>query len=472
MGKKGTYILLLFSAISLLLSSGCGKKEIFVNTNAAYELIALADSELSDDTYYVKDGADFFAIYQPQGKASGIASKPSAGRIVWFDKDLSLVPSLYANELIAYPSKSTQLEKISLERFKEVGWSIGLYGGYIDKDGYIYYSLKNNCIKETDAYEQLKKMKSDSIRIVSINDTPVTKDSINDAGLITGLEKKGQYVIGLYSGTYYDTITITADHYFLESFEVMGINKAYDTKNGYLAIYMNEDYPSGWYSINGMGIFKYYAYTKGEQENSEQDMCEEYYKTSADSIEAYSQQYIASVSTTTENVRFVVSYATDIYYDEEVTAVLIAPDGTQYGMTSENGEMYVEIAKVMAGNWKISIMPQDLQILDVKTESTKTDPNAIPEEKEFVIEEENANIEFYASYEGDGEIWGTVENQNGESRVFEIDSQNHILSTTYAYLPAGAYKVTLYHYADSKIIDIGYKQNSGNIEEEIITITE
>lgn len=472
MQRKNTYIVLVLSVIASLFLSGCGKKEIFVNKDAIYDLVALTDSELSDDSYYVKDGADFYAIYQPEGKASGTVSKPSANRILWFQKDLSLVPSLYANELIAYPSKSAELDKISLERFKKVGWSIGLYGGNIDKDGYLCYSLEGNCIKDTDAYEQLKGMKSNSIRIVSINDTPVTKDMINDSGIITGLEPGGKYVIGLYSGTYYETVTVTADRYFMESFEVMGINEAYNTKNGYLAVYMNEDYPSGWYSINGKGIFKYYAYKKGERDDAEENMYKEYYKTTAESMEAYSQQYVAAVSVATENVRFAVSYSTDVYCDEEVVAILTAPDGTKYGMTSENGEAYVEISKVMAGNWKIAIMPQDLQILDVKTESTKANPNAISEEKEFVISEDDSDIEFYVSYEGDGEVWGTIENQNGESRVLDASKKNRTLTTTYSYLPAGTYKVTVYHYIDSKITDMGYKQNNSNMEEEIITITE
>lgn len=456
----------------MLMISGCGKKEIFVDANAKFELTALTDKDLEDDIYYVKDGADFYEAHQTNGTAVGVVNKPSSSRVIWMNKDLSLVPSLYKDELIAYPSEKTRLDSIRLERFSEVGWSLGFYGGYIDEDGYICYSIRNNCIEGSDAYEKINGRKSDSIRIVSINDTPVTEDTINDAGIITGLEKGGQYVVGLYSGTYYGTVTLTADRFFLESFEVMSISKAFDTKNGYLAIYMDENFKSGWYSINGSGIFKYYAYEKGEANDAETDMNIEYYETLADTMEAYSQQYVASVTQKTENVRFSVSYETDVYQDEDVIAVLTSPDGTQYGMTAENGEAYTEISEVMAGRWKISIMPQDLAITNVKTESTKLNPDAVSEEKEFVITEDDANIRFYATYEGNGEVWGTIENQNGESRVLNVDAKNRTLSTTYSYLPAGTYKVSIYHYADTKVTDIGYGLDESKVDEEIITITE
>lgn len=464
--------ILVVSFMLTVFASGCGKKEIFINEDAKYELTALTDKELEDDIYYVKDGADFYEAHKANGTASGIVNEPSSKRVLWLNKDMTLVPSLYKDELIAYPSEKTRLDSIKLERLSEVGWSFGFYGGYIDEDGYICYSIRDNCIEGSDAYEKIEGRKSDSIRIVSINDTPVTADSINDAGIITGLEKGGQYVVGLYSGTYYGTVTLTADHFFLESYEVMTISKAFDTKNGYLAIYMNEDFKSGWYCINGSGIFKYYAYEKGEASDEETDMNIEYYETMAETMDAYSQQYVASVTKKTENVRFSVFYETDVYQDEEVIAVLTSPDGTQYGMTAENGEAYTEISEVIAGRWKISIMPQDLAITNVKTESTKINPDAVSEEKEFVITEDDANIRFFATYEGDGEVWGIIENQNGESRVLDVDIKNRTLSTTYSYMPAGTYKVSIYHYADTKVTDIGYGLDESKVDEEIITVTE
>lgn len=86
----------------------------------------------------------------------------------------------------------------------------------------------------------------------------------------------------------------------------------------------------------------------------------------------------------------------------------------------------------MAGRWKISITPQDLEILNVSADSSSPASDTICEEKEFTLDEDNSNIQFYVSYEGDGSLWGSVENQNGETRIFDVDTSNHKLTTTYA----------------------------------------
>ena len=80
------------------------------------------------------------------------------------------------------------------------------------------------------------------------------------------------------------------------------------------------------------------------------------------------------------------------------------------------------------------------------------------------------NIQFYAQYEGEGDVWGIVENESGESQELDVDTQNHELTTTYSYLAAGTYTMTIYHYKDTKIGEMGYQVDTDNEEHEIITI--
>lgn len=468
--KKVSFIFMGIFFCTLI--SGCGKKQIFVKYEDQYKLQAVDDKKLENDVYYIKDGADFYEAYMPDGTASGTVEKPSESRLLWMNEDEGLVPTLYKKEVVAFPSEKSEEKDSKLERFKDIGWSLGMYGGYIDDDGYICYTLNKNIIKESDAYEKLSEKKSTEIRIVSINDELVSEKTINDAGVIVGLEKDGQYSVGYYVGTYYGTAVIKADRNFFQSYEILQTGKITNTKNGYVAIYMLPDLKNGWYCINGKGLFKYFDYKKGEADDAEQTMDEPYYETLAEKRDVYSQQYMVSVETATENVRFSVQYNTDVYADEDVNAVLISPDNKEYGMTAENGEAYTEIDKVMAGRWKISITPQDLEILNVSADSSSPASDTICEEKEFTLDEDNSNIQFYVSYEGDGSLWGSVENQNGETRIFDVDTSNHKLTTTYAYIPAGTYKVSVYHYTDTKITDIGYGLDGEKMEEEIIKITE
>lgn len=454
------------------LISGCSKKQIFVKYEDQYKLQAVDNKKLENDVYYIKEGADFYEAYMPNGTASGTVEKPVESRLLWMNEDESLVPTLYKNEIVAFSSENLEEKNPKLERFKDIGWSLGMYGGYIDDDGYLCYTLNRNIIKESDSYEKLSQKKSKEIRIVSINDEPVSEKTINNAGMIVGLEKNAIYSVGYYVGTYFGTTDIKADYNFFQSYEVLQTEKVSNTKNGYVAIYMLSDLKNGWYCINGKGLFKYFDYKKGMADDAEQKMDEPYYETLSEKRNVYSQQYVVSVETTTENVRFSVQYNTDVYEDADINAVLISPDNKEYGMTAENGEAYTEIDKVIAGRWEIAITPQDLEILNVSADSTSPDADTTCEEKEFTLNEDNSNIQFYVLYEGDGTIWGSVENQNGETRIFDIDTSDHKLSTTYAYIPAGKYKVSVYHYTDTRITDVGYGLDAENMEEEIIKVTE
>lgn len=461
--------LFLCSAIVL---SGCDTKKIFVNKEDAYKLVDLTDKELINDTYYVKTGADFNAVYLPDGTAQSITTVQSDNRLLWTMQDESLIPILYQNEIIAYQSEDTELDNITIERFKDIGYSFGLYGGVMSTDGYIDYNLTSQLIENSSAYDQLFGAPSQNIRIAYINDEPVTKDMLDSSGTIAGLEENGVYEIGFYSGTKYMTATMNADTHFFQSYEITQIDKANTTKNGYLAISMTKDAKSGYYMINGSGIYKYYAFEKNTQNIADVDMNEPYYKTEDEKIAAYSQQYMVSVQTKTTNVAFNMEYDTEEYQDDEITCILVSPDGTTYSMVPQNGIASIELAEVMAGRWTINVSPKDLIIKDIKAESTAATADASTETKSFYIGEDDENIQFYANYEGDGDVWGIVENENGETQELVVNANDHVLTTTYSYLAAGTYTVTIYHYKDTKIGEIGYQVDTDNEEHEIITIGE
>lgn len=461
--------LFLCSAIVL---SGCDTKKIFVNKDDVYKIVDLTDKELLNDTYYVKTGADFNAVYLPNGTARSITTAQRDNRLLWTMQDESLIPALYQNEIIAYQSEDTKLDNIIIERFKDIGYSFGLYGGVMSADGYIDYNLSSQLIEDCSAYDQLFDSPSQYIRIASINDEPVTKDMLDSSGTITGLEENGVYEIGFYSGTKYMTAAIKADTHFFQSYEITQIDKANTTKNGYLAISMAKDAKSGYYMINGSGIFKYYAFEKNTQNAEDVDMNEPYYKTEEEKIAAYSQQYMVSVKTKTTNVAFHMEYDTEEYQDDEITCILVSPDGTTYSMVPQNGIASIELAEVMAGRWTINVSPKDLIIKDIKAESTAATADASTETKSFYIGEDDENIQFYANYEGDGDVWGIVENENGETQELVVNANDHVLTTTYSYLAAGTYTVTIYHYKDTKIGEIGYQVDTDNEEHEIITIGE
>lgn len=455
---------------SAILLSGCGTDKIFVNEEDAYKIVNLSDRELENDKYYVKTGADFNVVYRPNGTATAKTQMQSDSRLFWTMEDDSLIPTLYKNEVIAYQSENTQLTDITLERFKNIGYSIGLYGGVMSSDGYIDYNIQSQIVENCSAYDILYNAPSKQIRLATINDEPVTDDMLDSSGTIKRLDQNGTYDIGFYSGTKYMTATMSADVHFYQSYEISQIEKAGTTKNGYLAIPMPEDAKSGYYMMNGSGLYRYYAFEKNTENVETVDMNEPFYETEEEKIAAYSQQYMVSVQTKTTNVAFNMEYDTEEYEDDEIKCILVSPDGTTYNLVPQNGTASIELAEVIAGRWTINVLPKDLIVKDIKAESTAATADSSTETKSFYIGEDDENIQFYAQYEGEGDVWGIVENESGESQELDVDTQNHELTTTYSYLAAGTYTMTIYHYKDTKIGEMGYQVDTDNEEHEIITI--
>ena len=129
------------------------------------------------------------------------------------------------------------------------------------------------------------------------------------------------------------------------------------------------------------------------------------------------------------------------------------------------------MAEVMAGNWIINIKPQDVSV-EIGYESTVKDADTIPEETTFVFDSDEQEIEFYATYDGDGNIWGIVTYEDGTSTNMDVDSKNHILSANYSYLKSGTYTVTIYHYIDTEIKTVNYQTNEDAFTDEVVIIEE
>lgn len=478
--NKKKMLIIMICILSSVLLSACERKQIFVKKEDAYKLKALRDTELENDNYYVKDKSQFYLCYKPQGTATGITSQPKSSRLLWFNKEETLIPSYYKGELIAYQSNELKLSSVTLERFENIGYSIGMHGGEMNvrTNGINYQTRK--IIKETSAEKEFKKSKSNEISIVEIDGNAVTEDFIDSAGVIRNMEKNQTYEIGYYEGTKYKTTEITADICYLKSFEVFTINEISTTKNGYLCIQIPFNLKSGYYYINGVGLFKYYDFEKGEKDIHGVDMNEAYYKTDLERLLAYSQQYVVDIAQKSRNAKFTVEYEIDDSIEQEdIKGVLTGPDGTMYDFENSGlRTMDIELDTAMAGTWQINIMPKTLKIKSVTADASDPSENAIEDKYTFFIEEPLQNIQFTATYSGkwenakkqsDDAIWGVVENANNESVNMVVDEKNKKLTASYPYLPAGTYTVTIYHYYGIEIEDVTYGQDEGKFEEIIIT---
>ena len=466
--KKRQFSLLLVSICTLYLFTGCTPKEIFVNPDDKYKLVALSDAELKLETFYIKDGAKFYASYEPQG-ASAKVSAFSKEQYYWLDKDATLIPSLYKDEIIAYAStKEVNLTNAVVHRYYDVGYSIGVYGGSFDDNGYYCISAKGNTIPGSSANKQFTRAKSDDIRIATINNKPIDDSMINDGGIFLDMPKGSSCEIGFYSGTFYGTVTVESDYYFLQTYEDLKVSAVMSTKNGYLAITLPDDAKSGYYQIENGGLFKYYAHEKGVGADAGVDMNEIYKNEDGESSPIHAQQYTLAVASKTYNVIFRLLYNQNTVKEEDVSVTLISPDGINYKIPVMDGIAELELAEVMAGNWTMQVFPKHIQVTDISALSAAKDPNAKKEEYTFTVEKGKENAEFFCKYDGEGDIWGTISNEKGEAVVMKKKKESaslfsgYYLSATYGYLPEGTYTMTIYHYLNTSITDTGMRDKVNN----------
>lgn len=476
MRKHGLYItVILLLNFNILLLTGCDV-QIFERKKDPYEVIPYKKEELVTDIYYVKDGTSFYPLYKNGGTATSVVREPSDSRLLWFMKDLPLIPTYYQNETIALPSLNTGLYNSVIERFSDIGYSMGLYGGIYGDDG-IYLNSKENCVPGSSFEKQVSSLGTSDIKIVKINDAPVSQGMLNQSGVITGLQEQATYKVGFYAGSKYLEKDIIADVWFLKSFEIFSLEKADATPNGYLALQFPEDFKSGYYLVNGFGVCRYYNAPKSNVTGDE-DMNEPYYTSSVEQMAVFSQQYVKEIPYLASDVTFTVTYdAETLLEGQEAKAYLTSPQGERYNFnpgksTDQTASLTISLNEASPGKWQINTFPKDLKILDVVMDSAESASENKKEVFNFHFDEAMTNIIFYVTYEGLGNINAIMIGTDGDTYNYVFNKSLDRLEYNASYLPAGDYEVYVYHQIDTSVDEVDWEEDTAQYETDIITIEE
>lgn len=466
--KKGFYSF--FVCTLALLQVGCTHKQIFLEKTDPNAVTYTTQDNMAMDTIYAKEGSYFYDLYSPLSTASGVTSAVSSSRLIFYST-LESFPKIYNDGYLAVASNGVPSEAMILERYEDLGYSIGLYGGYVDQEGYLCFSI-DNMVEGSNIYLALSgNVTSDYIRISQINDIDVSSDNLTAGGIITGFEYGGKYKLTYYTGTYKRTVNVYADTGIMRSYELFVTEDPILTDNTFTKWEFPSDLKSGYYYCSGIGFIAYYDSTKGSIDTAKVDMNEAYYQTEEEQFEAFSKKYTISIPEIKNNIRIEVAYELGDYTVDDIKCILSDPAGTTYDMTATEDLAYVEISQMMAGSWTVNILPKDLNIISVTPIATTPENDTVNDVEEFVFEEADSNIQFVCTYTGEGEIWGTVEQvSTKEVKELVLDASNQKLVVTYPYLAADTYKVTIYHYVDTAVEEITYQTDESTQEVDLVII--
>lgn len=471
---KFSLLILIFFLCSLTLS-GC--KQIFIEEKNPYEQVKLSKDELNTNVFYVKDGTKFIKVWNTNKYTTGYNTYlgTNGGHVVCLGEDYRAVPTLYKNEILAIASTNTEVGSFQLTRYKELGYSIGIFGMNMDKDNYLYANLNSNIYPNGILYSYLKQnAKSDQYRLISINGEPVSDSMISPvSGSFNCMQKGMSYQINYYAGTFYSSMEVLADTLILEQFESFSLKNGEDTKNGYISFEMPEGAKSGWYSIEGYGLFRYIDANKGVSlENI--NMNEPFYASEQEKISVYSQKFSISLDTRKTNITLSFTYdKKDDIAAEQIQGRAYSPDGTEYilRIDEENNQLLCELKEAMAGKWEIYIHPKELNILSMDVINAQVEQEISEEEFPLIIDTEKTNLQINISYEGDGEIYAILITPDNKRYDFTTYHKNKVMTYLAPFLSQGIYTIKVYHYTDTNILEIDTQENSKTISD-IITVTE
>lgn len=254
---------------SAMLLSGCnlpfGNKKTETK-ETTYELTATTKDKLVNGMFYVKTDDEFYPVAKGQSnltEKTRIAKEADPTRIISFTQNDVMIPTLYKDDKLVY-STNSGISGITLERFKDLGWSVGFYNLQEDESNKVKYVIgKSSYDRASSLNESLSTLsisdESALIIVDRVGGRQITIEDLSECGSINGLKTGSIANIDLYIGTKHYELPATVDTHILSSMELYELNEYALNPDGYAEITIPDYLLSGYYYVNGIGVIRYVA---------------------------------------------------------------------------------------------------------------------------------------------------------------------------------------------------------------------
>lgn len=296
MRKKRVIGISFFMALSLMLTgcsvfptlAGMESKEAkaYANVydlkaNKAYVWHHEGEADIRQDLARDREGENiFFAC--PKGdtnfKGKELDRSGQYPRSIWVSSSMDdEIPTIVGNNALIYISKTTVPEEIVFERFADYGYSIGVSNMIPDEGGHYYFVYAET---DKDDYKYYVDTASEAFSLLcfdtvarlyldKVGGVLVTEENVSDGGTVLGLTKDAQYVCEFYTGTYYQDFVLSSN---IHSFGSMEQFVSYDYEflhSNCIKINIPEYFKSGYYFVQGVGLFRYVSEQDAKVYNGE-----------------------------------------------------------------------------------------------------------------------------------------------------------------------------------------------------------
>lgn len=401
--KKKYYSLCLL-LILLIIMSGCSKKE----EKPIYELKSYSSKELQNGMFYIKSGEEYYPVAEGtmlfENRGGKIPKEVSDERMVWFSDDDCMIPTLYQEDQLVYITDSTVPGSFIWERYEDMGYTIGIRGLTQNESGrYTFIKKEENIQPISESYDAFSKVNNETIiNVDKLDNIIVDETNVSRGGTITGLTYGKTYSVDVYLGTNYESINISADTHAFSSYELYETAGYSLSQEGYAAIVIPEYFKSGYYYINGIGMFKYVAnsrldgiqdidfnepYYLGYDENGNMVTADDIDESTGNIIEEESFEPIwnskITLDCSQESMTIIIKYSDIINLingelislesdneAEKPSAVIMGPDGKTYSFEKDirqENAISCTIESPLTGDWYIEIKGMNDRTFDIDT---------------------------------------------------------------------------------------------------------
>ena len=351
-----------FGLLASTLLSGCGKNENITDNSGAmtekdYQKLS---EQMEEGKYYILHNGEVSMITTAE------ETSPSNGTIAWFDHTAyDNIVTMYKGDKLIYYTTNDIDESFSYTRFLDMGYTIPIAGLEAGASGKFHISTSSDAgtVYPDSSATSLYEFQNDQVIVDKIGGVSLTADNVSDYGTVTGLEQDEEYNIDLYSGSVLTKTSMYANirAMGLDDDQSFTTNKFDFLSGEVIQIGLPNWFNSGYYEINGLGIFRYVngtSYDETTNFNIANTVPE------ADAGEDVDLD-VTNLSDTftieeegTYRVTVTMSYPSDMEKAAASTeAVITAPDGEHYTMYNNgSGQLVFQKNDMVAGTYTIGYM--------------------------------------------------------------------------------------------------------------------
>ncbi len=243
-----------------------------LKSEKAYVWRSVGESDIRADLSQDRTGEDVFFIC-PIGSINFEGKEKEETyeyqRSIWFLADTdNEIPTVTSKDALIYISDTTVPEEIVFERFADYGYSIGISGlkedesdhYYItfaetDEDDYKHYIYEDSDARDLTTFNTITRLYIDKV-----GGTLVRKINVSAGGTVLNLEKDKDYICEFYTGTFYQDFKLQANVRCFGSLERFICYDYEFLHANCIRIEIPDWFKSGYYFVEGVGLFRYVAY--------------------------------------------------------------------------------------------------------------------------------------------------------------------------------------------------------------------